>query len=385
MALYVLDDYVATDYFQTGITVDWGTKTIFVPTQAMVLIQTVPSTIYQLDMEAFRLALKDLEDDEDGIMFPDTHSRNAPVTVSGAVLAQVIEIINGYTVTFEEIADPYRVNAVGANSNIGEVHNVNSVSLSTSNSAGLQDLNSLQAASFGGEVTVDVTSSFTGETFPVGTRSNPVNNLTDAFAIANTRGISTFTLMNDTTLTSNDFSAGYIFQGINPSTATVTIEAGAEVSNCTFRNLTVQGVLDNFNILRECYVMDISHNNGFVYQCAIAGTVTLGGGVQATFLSCYSGIAGGSTPTIDMGGTGQELILRDYHGGVKLTNRTGTDLVSIDISSGQIILDATVSAGDHILRGHALLTNNSTGTATVDAKGLIQKTGITTAQFIALK
>jgi hypothetical protein len=57
------------------------------------------------------------------------------VDVGGVVLARVVEIINGYTVTFED--GMYRVTLVGANSNISDVTNLNQVSIASTNSAGL--------------------------------------------------------------------------------------------------------------------------------------------------------------------------------------------------------------------------------------------------------
>ena len=48
---------------------------------------------------------------------------------------RVVEIINGYTVTFED--GQYAVNLTGANSNISDVANVNQVSIRAANSAGL--------------------------------------------------------------------------------------------------------------------------------------------------------------------------------------------------------------------------------------------------------
>ena len=98
------------------------------------LVQASPTEIRELDLNTFRLALKNLEDDE-GITYPDTHSHSQPVTVGGVTLARVVEIINGYTVTFED--DQYAVNLVGANSNVGDVVNVNQVSVRSANSAGL--------------------------------------------------------------------------------------------------------------------------------------------------------------------------------------------------------------------------------------------------------
>jgi hypothetical protein len=114
------------------ISINWGTGVIFVPKADLTLIG---GAVYQLDLNTFRLALKDLEDNEDGIPFPRTHNHNTEVTLSGVVYARVIEIINGYTITFED--GQYAVNLVGANSNIPDVINLNQVSIRSFNSAGL--------------------------------------------------------------------------------------------------------------------------------------------------------------------------------------------------------------------------------------------------------
>jgi hypothetical protein len=121
-----------------AITIDWPTKVIYVPKADLTLVQSSPYEIYELDVNTFRLALKDLEDNEDGQPWPTTHNHNTTVTVGGVTLARVIEIINGYTVTFEN--GNYAVNLVGGNSNIADVLNLNSVSVRASNSAGLVEL-----------------------------------------------------------------------------------------------------------------------------------------------------------------------------------------------------------------------------------------------------
>jgi hypothetical protein len=115
-----------------AISVDWGTKVISVPQSYLTL---VGGSVYELDVDQFRLDLKDLEDNEAGMSFPDTHHHTAAITLGGVTLAEVVEIINGYTVTFEN--GSYAVNLVGANNNIGDVTNVNSVSIRSANSAGL--------------------------------------------------------------------------------------------------------------------------------------------------------------------------------------------------------------------------------------------------------
>ena len=69
--------------------------------------------------------------------FPDTHRHNTAVTLSGVTYARTFEIINGYTVTFQDVGTPYTVRCVGANHNLADVKNVNQVSLIIGNAAGL--------------------------------------------------------------------------------------------------------------------------------------------------------------------------------------------------------------------------------------------------------
>jgi hypothetical protein len=143
--LYVDSGYVADRYTLDDVYIDWKNKIIFVPKVYTTLVQSVPSEIRSMDLNAFRLKLKDLEDDPEGMPFLDTHKHNTTVSLGGIELARVIEIINGYTVTFED--DKYAVNLVGANSNVGDVVNVNQVSVRSSNSAGLVNNISTQEVS----------------------------------------------------------------------------------------------------------------------------------------------------------------------------------------------------------------------------------------------
>jgi hypothetical protein len=117
-----------------SLSINWASRVITVPQADTALVS---GSLRELDIETFRLALKDIEDSEEGVAFPDTHQRNAPVTLSGTTYAQTFEIINGYTITFEATGSPWTVRVVGGNHNIGDVKNVNHVSLIIGNSAGL--------------------------------------------------------------------------------------------------------------------------------------------------------------------------------------------------------------------------------------------------------
>ena len=116
-------------------TINWQTKVISVLQSELTLIS---AGLYELDVNAFRLALKDIEDTEEGMAFLATHRHNTEVTLSGVTYARTFEIINGYTVSFQNTGTPYRVRCVGANHNIADVTNFDGgMSLIVGNSAGL--------------------------------------------------------------------------------------------------------------------------------------------------------------------------------------------------------------------------------------------------------
>jgi len=118
------------------ISIDWGTKVISVPQS---YLTNITGTLYELDTDQFRLDLKALEDDEAGMPFPDTHRHNTEVTIAGVTYARLIEIINGYSITFEN--GSYSVRLAGSNNNFFDVENgilnQNTVQVIAQNSAGL--------------------------------------------------------------------------------------------------------------------------------------------------------------------------------------------------------------------------------------------------------
>jgi hypothetical protein len=115
-----------------AVSVNWATGVIFIPKNYLTLVSGV---LYELDVEQFREDLKALEADADGMTFLDTHRHNSVVVLSGVSYAQTFEIINGYTVEFED--GQYTVRCVGANHNLADVKVPNQVSLIIGNTAGL--------------------------------------------------------------------------------------------------------------------------------------------------------------------------------------------------------------------------------------------------------
>ena len=241
----------------------------------------------------------------------------------------------------------------------------------------LSDTSFLQGATYGGSVAVDVVNGQAGTDYPIGVRGTPSNNLTDAIQIAQNRGLNTLLFVASTTLDATAQVSGMILEAESPVTTTLTINAAADVMNCEFRNVTVTGTVDGNNLFRDCHMQTINFFNGALYNCALEGTITLGGGLQADIVDCYSGVAGGGpglTPTLNMGGSGQSLAIRNYSGGLAITNSTGTDDSSIDMASGRLLFEPTVTGGDFYVRGIANVTDNSGGTANVYNQTLTAET-----------
>lgn len=302
-----------------------------------------------------------------------THNHVAPVTVGGVELARVVEIINDYTITFED--GQYAVNIVGGNSNIGDNVNVNQVSVRSANSAGLVHNTAIEFSSFNGGVTIDVMNGFNGTTFPIGTLQQPVNNLDDAKLIASVRGFNKLYIIGNITIDATDNVDDYIIHGDSHIKTTITIVSGASTLNSEFENATITGVLDGNASLDNCLVQDLTYVEGNVYNSILTGTVVLAGTSSSRLINCVDGNPDGDFPTIDMGGSGRDLAIAHYSGDIQITNLTGLQYVSVDLVSGVVWLDSTVTAGFFYLRGVGSLEDSSTNTI-IDDKELINTENI---------
>ena len=368
------------------ISIDWPSGVIFVPKADLTLIQLVPTEIRELNLDQFHLWLKDMEDSEDGICFPDTHIHNTEVILGGIVYARVIAMTNGYTVTFEDGA--YAVNLVGANSNVGDVVNVNNVSVRSQNSAGLISAQAIEYSSFDDCVTIDATSSNTGTTFPTGTKQKPVNNLADALLIAAVRGMTRLFFIGDFTFAPGIMISGMTLEGEGMQRSTLTFQAGSVAAYCFVKNCMATGDILGVIGFEGCHISNMNSTSPIPSSqtiiakgCLIDGTLALPALYSGTLkvLDCWSNTPGAAMPVLDMGGSHANILVRNYSGDIEFQNCTqATNYAEMDFVSGHLTLDSSVTAGTFVLRGVATLINNSTGT-TVDTDGMISKQTIALA------
>lgn len=376
--------------------VDWVAKVITIPTSDLTLIS---GTRYSLDMQDFLIEIRRLESAfDEGLWAPQIvdHTDSKP-DFAGVDYAGFDEVINGYTIQVSGVAT--RVDLLGSNNNIVDALIPTGVAIVPSNSAGLQRVQTgsglsgeqdqrlidieeqQQYESYHYGVTLDPTSGNSGTGYPNGNRANPVDNLPDAVAICAARGFKRLYLIGTVTLDTGSDLTGFTIEGDSLVTTSVTVNSAALVSGCVIRDCNVQGTLDGDTLLERCVIGNLDYVEGNMISCALGpGVITLGGTTQANILDCWSNVAGTATPIIDCGGSGRDLGIRNYNGGVTLRNKTGAgDNISIDMNSGKVILEATCTAGDIVIRGTGTLTDNSAG-ANVIVDNFIQAGGLSDAQ-----
>jgi hypothetical protein len=301
--------------------------------------------------------------------WPRTHRHNTTVEVGGVILARVVEILSPYVIQFED--GQYAVNLTGANSNIGDRVVVNQVSVRSSNSAGLQDLSTLLAAAYQGEVIVNTATGQAGTSTPIGTRNTPSSVQSDALIIAQTNGIGTFRIMESINLQSIDFSAGYTFASDNPVTVTVIVDPSANVTNCQFINVTLSGTLDGMNSVKHSAILSVTDVSGLIEDCSFSSDLYLNGNILV--VNCTSNIPGGGYATLH-GLATKTIQVRDFHGSIGIDGIVDGSH-SIGGVGGRCVLESTCTGGTIHVRGDwfELVDNSGVGCTVLDERSAVSQ------------
>lgn len=248
----------------------------------------------------------------------------------------------------------------------------------SASSATTANQEALEFATFQNRVTIDVVNGVAGTTGLIGTSKEPVNNVLDAVVIANAKGLKRLFIVEDIVFDAGYDITGFAIEGESPLKSLITVDAAAIVNGAEFEECTLQGTLDANSTVKNSTILDLGFFEGRFHHCSLEGTIILGGTGTTHIVDCHDGTEGGgpvSLATIDMGGSGRGLIVRNFAGGLALINKTGPEEISIGISRGRCVLDSTVSNGEILVRiGTGKITNNATGTAVVTGEVLSPQT-----------
>ena len=386
-----------------AITIDWPNSIIHVPKADMTLVQSVPFELRELDTNWFRLELRKLEDDVDGRPWQRTHDHNADVTVGGITLVDVLIILAPYTITFED--GQYGVVLTGTNNNILERKNFNQVSVSPSNSAGYiqietgsgvteqdkldiadrvwdEDLSvhsqpdsastAVRAATYvTGSIHLDTVNGSPGVAWPAGTSYQPCDNLTEALQLANFAHLVDIILGSDITVGATHDISRKMLRSLGLMGIDVVLAAGCTANSASFRNINLSGVVTAGDqlLIYDCSIGSLENFRGIMNNVSFAqgAEITLNG--WATIIQATAGGEPTNEVEIDIGTAA--LNMSHWTGNLKLKGKTGTGRTVINCDSGNIIIDATCTAGIIQLIGTGQVERDDSGPGcTVDTDAL---------------
>jgi len=320
---------------------DWPTKVITILQSELTL---VGGTYYTLDVTYYFQLLRELNSSAEGIAetigFP-LYLNTSPTTGT----PRIVDIINGYTIQFED--GLYSVDFIDGNVNWRTVEIRNQVSIGTNNTAALIDPTFLEIPTFVGKQGLCVSVKSTGTDsveYPVGNRQSPCKTEMNFHMISETRGFHNIYILDSINIT-GDHSVGHVFFGDNPQSVNINCDIGSDVTNCKFQDCYLTGKLDAFNIVWECIVGDLTNVNGFIYKSALAGTLTILD--NTNFEDCFiANTAPNQEITIDFDNLAKTVIIADWSAGrIRPINMVAGSFIGVSGTGGIVITDASNIGG----------------------------------------
>lgn len=351
-----------------AISVNWITGVIYVPQADL---NFLGGSIYQLDVDAFRLILRDLEDDPDGRPWQKTHNHNTEVTLSGVTYARIFEILAPYTVEFEN--GNYSVSCTNANHNIADRKVVNSVSLIINNSAGLTNLEEIQNLSFFGRdgpgVTLDVINGEAGTFYPIGGLKRPVNNITDALTILTAKKYNRLYVRGDLTTGVSDNLNSLIVVSESDHQALITITSGTTTQNTNFRDTRLEGIMNGHCDVHNCEITTngISNFSGDLKNCELEGNISCNATGDCNITDCKTTTTGSAARPSLIANNNPSIAVRGHVGSLNIKNVADANcFVCLDVLSGNIYTDSSCTNGNIIIRGGAGGSDNAGAGCNID-------------------
>lgn len=242
----------------------------------------------------------------------------------------------------------------------GATHNV-----ATSSGRRLRGIQEFQGYE-NGAIWVDTVNGTAGTVnYENGTVENPVLTWADALTLATSLGFTRYEIVNGSTITLAATLNNSVLKGDRWTLAL----GGQDVGGSHFEGAVVSGTSTGTEAhYIDCTIGTATLSNSHLERSKFSGTVTLSATGDYHIADSHSGIAGASTPVIDMGAAvaNTNLNIRSYSGGVEIRNfnQSGTDNFSME-GQGQVVYAAS-SSGTVNQRGEWKVTNTGGVTITAD-------------------
>ena len=238
-----------------------------------------------------------------------------------------------------------------------------------------------EAALYENRVYIDANSQNSGTVLPVGTKQYPVNNITDAQAIALARKNKLF-LLSDLTITDIEPTDTLVIGSDNWKI--LTIESGL-TGQCTFEKIYLYGEMCGvYDTLVNCWSGPLTNFAGWMEHTSIESVELAPYNEDSWGQSWFDSITS-MEPNVPMEiimNTNTDIIINDMWGKLIPRNMTEGSKVEINMSAGKLIIDESCSGGDIVIRGIGNIENNSSIIPTMDS--FVNQENISEAVWCAL-
>lgn len=226
-----------------------------------------------------------------------------------------------------------------------------------------------QETLYDGIISIDLINGVAGTAFPVGTKSTPVNNVTDARTIANTRGLRQYDIRGSITL--DQSYDDWTFKGVGSAQSDEINLGGFSVSDSLFTSLTLRGSTSGASQInaRDCVLNAVTGVGGQFKDCTFIGNIGLRAPNSFMFDCAAGGFAGA---TLDLNGAGNVVAGRNITGLWTISNALAgvpfPSIVSLNIADAEIVLDANNIGSVIEVNGQGRVTDN---TSVADIIGVV--------------
>ncbi len=208
-----------------------------------------------------------------------------------------------------------------------------------------------------------------GDDLNNGTPTAPVKTVLAARVLADADNLKEYRFRGP--ITSDQDHLDWTFVGVSAEGNDTVELAGFNYDHSKFTGCQLAGVAEGVFEAQSCGLNIVSGLDGIFRDCGLPSSFSIGDYAVCIFDNCFSQIPGTATPTVSFG-TNSEANFRGYKGGLQLQdfNSAGFNC-SVDLTSGNVVIDPSCTAGTIVVRGIGNLTDNSAGTI-VNKDGLVE-------------
>ncbi len=188
----------------------------------------------------------------------------------------------------------------------------------------------------------------------VGTPTNPVSNVVDAFAIAARDNLREFRFRG--TIELDRDAKDWAFYGLSSEKSDTVVVNGTSVNNSSFESLTLTGVMSGNIDAEKCRLDVVFGLSGTFRRCWLVSSFVIDYGASLSLAECYSEVAGAGDPVCEF--SGENVVnVREYSGSIRLSGMSDGCVASVDIDPGHCIADSTCIGGSLLVRGTGRFSN----------------------------